>query len=322
MTQNEITVAAIDVGTSRIKFAVKRFDEQCAESVLALAKTRVHLGDDIAQSGAFSTQTIEDICKILHRYLKIAKDHNTCTLRCVATEAFRSAKNASEAIGYIRQKTGIELDILSQHKEAVLFFRAVSEDFPNETIAVVDVGGGSVQITIGKDKNVSQSYLLKTGTVFLKNTFIRSPKPNWSEVVAIQKHIDDALLGCKIRKVRTTRLIYGTTNVIDFLEAMSVDLISSSDTKKSSSRNNRFYYPKDLRMLCNRILETPYKQRAALYPKEPFFMYGADLALLNVLSICNAFNIEKIHPTNDNTLSAILRELAENKCTSFNDVNT
>lgn len=313
MTTNKTTVAAIDIGTSRIKFSVKRFDKHFAERFLVKEKETIHLGDDIAQIGALSPQTIENMCEILRRYLKIAKDRNVHALRCIATEAFRSAKNANEAIEYVRQKTEIDLEVLSQHEEATLFFRAVSEDFPKETIAALDVGGGSVQITIGKGKNIFQSSLLKTGTVFLKNTFIRSPKPIQSEVVAIQKHIDDALSRCETEKFRPKRLIYGTTNVVDFLEAMGVDLISSYDTSASPSRNNRFCLREDLRTLCNYILETPYKQRVSMYPKESLFMHGADLALLNVLSICDAFGIERIHPTNDNTLSTILRELVENK---------
>src|SRR5437660_9078984 len=153
-------LAVIDIGTAntKIMIAEKTVEKQIAILHRDQQRTHIHDGKSSAPSG---TLTVEQVLK---QYMAALDHYGVESYRVLGTESLRNTQGPEDLSASIAALTNKEVEVLSQEQEATLFFEAVSAYMPGE-MAVVDVGGGSVQIILGSEEGIKQSYLLKTGTV-------------------------------------------------------------------------------------------------------------------------------------------------------------
>lgn len=171
---------------------------------------------------------------------------------------------------------------------------------------MADVGGGSVQLVIGKDDNIYEIHLFKTGTYFLQEEFSKTHHPTLVELENCKRYIHKELRSLDDSKYHPELLVYGTSNILDFMKAMKVKLESGG----AASSHSRHTSLKDLYLLYEHIIPYSYEDRMPMYPEEPYYMWAADKALLNIFQICEYLDIYKIYPTNNNISTNILHELS------------
>ena len=308
MTKNNIAV--IDVGTLKSKFEICQFDRAMNGKTLYKDKKLTVLGRDLDKTGnRIVDESIKSTIEALNEFKIKMVEYNVAKYRAVATEAIRRAINATDVLKQIKEGTGIELETLSHEDEAKILFRSISMDFPDKLIAVTDIGGGSVQVVIGINNTIKEVHLFKTGTYYLQEEFSTSHHPNTTELKNTMDYIKQALVILGESKYHPDLLVYGTTNIISFLKAMNIAM-----TKDKSSGAHPFSIDVSvLRPLYNRIIALSYEERMPMYPEEPYYMWAADKAIMNVLQICDYLNINKVVPSNNNISTAILYELAQTK---------
>ena len=225
----------------------------------------------------------------------------------MTTEAIRRARNTKEVLGEIKEKTGISLEILSHDDEAKIYFNSVSKDFPNKVIAVSDIGGGSVQVVIGKNNKVYETYLFKTGTYFMQETLSKTHYPTKKELTNAKIYVKKEMQSLSKTKLKPELLVYGTTNIIDFLKAMKVRLQKHDGaTDHPFNTNLEKLFP-----VYERIISLPYEKRMSMFPAEPYYMWSAENALINIFQISGYLGTKVIIPSNNNIFSGILYELAK-----------
>ena len=171
--------AAIDIGSNALRLLISNVIEYRKETITlknSLIRVPIRLGQDAFTSGKISRNNIKQITRSMRAFKYLMKVHNVKNYLAFATAALREAKNGKEVIDRVKNKTGINIQIIDGKKEAKIIsnanvFRGVH---PKKTILYIDVGGGSTELSIIKNKKVLKSISLKIGTVRLLNNGVDS----------------------------------------------------------------------------------------------------------------------------------------------------
>lgn len=296
-------VAVIDLGTLKTKFEVRDYTRSGQGKILFKDKQLNVIGRDLDKTGNIITdKSLAITIKTLSEMKAKMQELQVRAYKAVTTEAIRRAKNSKAVLKHIECATGIRFETLSHEEEAKVLFSSIAKDFPDKIIAVADVGGGSVQLVIGRNDLIYEIHLFKTGTYYLQEEFSKTHHPTLKELDNCREYVRKELISLANSKFNPELLVYGTSNIIDFLKNMKVEL----HVDRSSSPHSHFTYLKNLYPVYKDIIGLSYEDRMPMYPKEPYYMWAADKALINVFQICEYLGIDKIYPTNNNISTSLL----------------
>ena len=185
--------AAIDIGSNAVRLLINNVieypDSPTQFKKSALVRVPVRLGEDSFTVGEISKLNASRIIDTMKSFKLLMRVHGVEHYMACATSAMREANNGNELVDIIRQKAGIDIEIIDGKKEAAII---ASTDLyslldKEKTYLYVDVGGGSTEFTIFDCGKIVESKSFKVGTVRLLNEMIS--KQTWSE---IQKWITKA----------------------------------------------------------------------------------------------------------------------------------
>lgn len=157
--------AAIDVGSFESTMKIFEFSGKGKIKEVDCVTKRIALGADTYASGKIGNRKMEELCECLKEFSDIMKAYRVTEYKAYGTSAIRETKNSAIVLDKIAQRTGIKLSILSNSEQRFLDYKSVatSESFTSiivESTAIVDIGGGSIQISLfDKDKLVSTQNL-------------------------------------------------------------------------------------------------------------------------------------------------------------------
>jgi len=148
-----ILVAAIDAGSNGIRFAIGRVESDGKFEELENIRESVRLGADAFSVGRFSEATFATATAAFERFAGLMRANGIEHYRAVATSATRDTSNGKELVAHIRETTGIRVEIIDGLEEAHLVFAGVAAevDLTGRTALLIDMGGGSVEITVARD---------------------------------------------------------------------------------------------------------------------------------------------------------------------------
>ena len=185
--------AAIDIGSNAIRLLIsnividKHKDPQFKKS--SLVRVPIRLGADTFVTGKISEEKINRMIDALEAFKLLMKVHGVERYKACATSAMREAINKEEVAQKIKDKTGIDIDIINGKKEAAIIFSTDLSEFTksDESYLYVDVGGGSTEFTLFSKGEIINSKSFKMGTVRLmnnpktENKLIFKEVQNWIE---------------------------------------------------------------------------------------------------------------------------------------------
>jgi exopolyphosphatase/guanosine-5'-triphosphate,3'-diphosphate pyrophosphatase len=301
------TVAVIDIGTLKTKFAIARYDDDFNREILYKDKKLTVIGRDLDKTdNTIIQKSIDKQSEALAEFMEKIKEHNVDTYRVVGTEALRRAKNAAEVRGIIEAIVKVPVEILSHEQEAQIYFNAVTSDLKGN-VAVIDVGGGSVQLTIGNTKNIDDTHLLKTGTYYLQEQFGKSHLPSAEDQKAAWSYVRSEVGKLGLTPNSKLTVVYGSTCIIDFFSETGVAMHDSGHSKTHPYKTKL----DSMMQLYDKLMPLTYEQRMELFPSEPYFMWGADKAIMNIVALCEKLGAEEVLPSNMNISDGLLLELAQ-----------
>jgi exopolyphosphatase/guanosine-5'-triphosphate,3'-diphosphate pyrophosphatase len=185
---------AIDIGTNAARLLV---GEVCTDGdhhyVKKISYTRIplRLGDDVFEDGKISKVKQDHFVDSVLAFKLIAGIFEVEQLRAVATSAMREAKNADKVISKVKVKTGIDIEVISGQEEAELIFGTfMLLDFDKKSsFIVVDVGGGSTEISVFENGTKTASKSFEIGTIRLLKEKVNLSL--WDEMSQwLQKNVD------------------------------------------------------------------------------------------------------------------------------------
>jgi exopolyphosphatase/guanosine-5'-triphosphate,3'-diphosphate pyrophosphatase len=162
-------LAAIDVGSNAIRLVIGNVDGDQRLTILESLRDPVRLGKDVFAKGSLSEETIERAAEAFGRFRETIDKHGVKWSKAVATSATREALNRDFFIDRVLQSTGIEISVISTEEEARLIHLAVAEkvNLKNKLAMLVDIGGGSAEVTLASDNNIISTESFRMGAVRL-----------------------------------------------------------------------------------------------------------------------------------------------------------
>lgn len=175
-------IAAIDTGSNALRLVVASLDEKWKVELVENIRIPVRLGQDVFRSNIIEENTIQQAVDAFIQFRRIMDDLGVSRVKAVATSAVREAQNSEILIDRISHTSGIELEMISGEEEARLVHLAISSvlDLRKKRAVLVDIGGGSVELTITEAGNILSTHSYDLGTVRLLqrlNGMDKSPSP-------------------------------------------------------------------------------------------------------------------------------------------------
>lgn len=178
--------AAIDIGSNAIRLlivsVIEQKDKETIFKKIALVRVPIRLGEDVFLEGKISSDNLKRMVDSFQAFQLLMKVHGVLKYRACATSAMREAKNGNEIARILKDKTGIQIDVIDGDTEAAIIASTDLHTFIEEdkVYLYVDVGGGSTELTIFSEGRVVRSKSFKLGTVRLINKKVKKSK--WEEV--------------------------------------------------------------------------------------------------------------------------------------------
>ncbi len=167
-----VHIAAIDAGSNAVRLSVARAYSALDIEPLHSERYSLRLGESVFLRHRFSEDILKKSVKAFRHLKEVMDEFGVTRYRAVATSASREARNRDAFRSQIKQKCGIALEIISGAEESRLGREAALAALGPEALprCIVDLGGGSLEISILRDRAVEQAAQLPVGTVRLMTT--------------------------------------------------------------------------------------------------------------------------------------------------------
>ncbi len=164
-----VNISAIDVGSNAMRMVIGEVDEAWQVRAIENIRLPVRLGRDVFSKGVLEEKTIQQTEEAFLRFKHMAKSFNVHHLRAVATSAAREAGNSDLLLDRVFRTSGIEIEIIGGEEEARLIHLAVAHelDLKDKRTLLIDVGGGSIEVTLATGRSIISTDSYNMGTVRL-----------------------------------------------------------------------------------------------------------------------------------------------------------
>jgi len=218
-------IAAIDIGTNSLHMIVVRVRPDLSFEVIDREKEMVRLGAGGLDGRALTPEAMHAALQVLSKFRRLADSHRVDEIIAVATSATREAENGSEFLQAIVAKTGIRARVISGTEEARLIHQAAvyGVGIAGDVAIVIDIGGGSVEITRGSGPNMETGRSFKLGVIRLTERFIKSDPLTPRDERKLRRYIDGELgkYASQLARDGFDRVI-GTSGTIQSLGAVAL----------------------------------------------------------------------------------------------------
>lgn len=194
-----MTVAAIDCGTNSIRLLVLAGSRDAPQE-LAREVRLARLGQGVDATGEFHPDALARTFAVCDEFAQIIRAHGAEKVRFVATSAARDVTNRQLLIDGVRERLGVEVDVIPGQEEARLSSAGAlcAVDVTPPTL-ILDIGGGSTELVLADGAGtIVHSVSLNVGSVRLRERFLHTDPPTPEEQRASREFVGDLLDGSGI----------------------------------------------------------------------------------------------------------------------------
>jgi exopolyphosphatase/guanosine-5'-triphosphate,3'-diphosphate pyrophosphatase len=251
-------IAAIDAGSNGFRLAIGRVNGNGIIHDVENRRESVRLGADAFSRGEFSEETLTVAVKAFERFAERIKLHEVQAVRAVATSAAREAANGRQLAARVRKATGIRLEIIDGLEEAKLVLDGVAGnvDISSGTAMLVDIGGGSVEVTVARNGLALGCETFPLGPVRLLER-IRAKGLKESDAETLVEEVRGSVADLLEAEIdgETPDICVGTGGNVECLGRLRVPLLGKEKTGKVKFA--------DLSPMIRTLLDMTPAQRAA-----------------------------------------------------------
>ncbi|HIW30576.1 MAG TPA: Ppx/GppA family phosphatase [Candidatus Luteococcus avicola] len=248
-------VAAIDCGTNSIRLLVVEKVPGGEVTELDRRLELVRLGQGVDATGAFAPDALVRTMTAIDQFSDVVGELGVEKVRFVATSAARDARNREDFFSGVRERLGVDAEIISGPEEAELSFRGALSGVTQASgrVLVIDIGGGSTELVVGSVEPtgavVEKAVSLDMGSVRLRERFLHSDPPSDAEVGAARAFVEGLLEGSKVPLDGIDTFI-GVAGTTTSLSAIEQDLMAYDRRKVHGS----VLAPEQVHVLAERLL--------------------------------------------------------------------
>jgi exopolyphosphatase / guanosine-5'-triphosphate,3'-diphosphate pyrophosphatase len=200
------TFAAIDIGSNSVRLKIARLQ---GGRLIELHEDRevTRLGEGVFSLGLLSPEAMSETVRVLRRFHRATQECGTDSVRVVATAALRDARNSRAFLDWVRTRTGWTVEIVSGLEEARLIHLGIvsSGRLGARNVLLVDLGGGSCELTLSRDGRIRDTVSLSLGAVRLTSEFLKHDPPRKDELKQLEGYVGRGIVRIQDR-VRAARV--------------------------------------------------------------------------------------------------------------------
>jgi exopolyphosphatase/guanosine-5'-triphosphate,3'-diphosphate pyrophosphatase len=211
-------VAAIDCGTNSIRLLIADIDGTNSREITRQMEV-VRLGQGVDKTGAFHPDAIARTLAAVDVYATEIANRGVEKIRFCATSATRDATNRALFIDGVKERLGIEPEVIAGEVEAALSFAGATKDFDKSQgpFLVIDIGGGSTEFVFGTD-SVEAARSMNIGCVRMTERHFTGDQPDPGQIASAIEDIDEnirqAAKTVPITKAKTVIMVAGTATTV------------------------------------------------------------------------------------------------------------
>lgn len=168
--------AAIDVGSYEMALKIFELSGKYGVRELDYVRHRMDIGSETYAYGTISNRHVDEMIRILSDFKKIMKGYGVTHYQAYGTSAIRETKDIEIVRDLIEQRTGIHIDVLSNSEQRFLDYKSIAlkhevfQEIISKPTAIVDIGGGSIQISLFEKDTLVATQNLRTGVLRIHTT--------------------------------------------------------------------------------------------------------------------------------------------------------
>ncbi|CAN2176382.1 GppA Exopolyphosphatase [Candidatus Nanopelagicaceae bacterium] len=211
-------VAAIDCGTNSIRLLIADIEGNNFREITRLMEV-VRLGQGVDKTGAFHPDAIARTLAAVDLYAAEIAKRGVEKIRFCATSATRDATNRALFIDGVKERLGIEPEVIAGEVEAALSFQGATKDFDKSQapFLVIDIGGGSTEFVFGSD-SVEAARSMNIGCVRMTERHFTGDQPDPGQIASAIEDIDEnirqAAKTVPITQAKTVIMVAGTATTV------------------------------------------------------------------------------------------------------------
>jgi exopolyphosphatase / guanosine-5'-triphosphate,3'-diphosphate pyrophosphatase len=184
-------VAIIDLGTNSVRFDVHSLGPKGNAKLLHREKLMIRLGQGVFLKGLMDLSAIDRAVVAFEHFRRVADAFRVRKIVAFGTSALRESQNASVLLDRVSESAQIEIKVISGKEEAKLIALGIlaNERVPRHRFALVDVGGGSTEISVCQGKKVLQADSFPLGTARLQQVFLKRSPPRDLSVQQLRDYV-------------------------------------------------------------------------------------------------------------------------------------
>lgn len=218
-------IGAIDIGTNSMRLLVADYINGKIENRKKFINT-TRIGQGVDKEGYINKEAIDRNIKALETFSDICKEEGCEKIYAMGTSALRDSKNKNEFIDLAKEKTGIEIEIISGVEESNLGFKGVLEGLNEKNnILVIDIGGGSTEFIIGNREGISFAKSENVGALRMTEKFLKKDPIDNKEFEDMEEFIENTLKDT-LEYIKSCNIscLVGIGGTITSLSAMNQEL--------------------------------------------------------------------------------------------------
>ena len=207
------TFAAIYIGSYEVSIKIFEISGKKKIRDIDYIRSRIELGRDAYSKGSIGYELVEALCDTLAEYKKIMDGYRVDSYEAYAAAALRNAENELFILDQIRIRTGLLVKVLSNSEHRFISYKSVAmrEDFERmiqKGAAVVDAGGGGMQITVFSKGKVVTTQHLALGTMRMREQLARKSNNLAQYELQVEELVDKELEVFKAMYLQETKIKY------------------------------------------------------------------------------------------------------------------
>jgi len=291
-------ISSIDIGSNAIRQVIVEIDpaDLATNQWIILKKYRapLRLGSDVFEHGRIQPETVKKLILVIKKMAKFNKKYKVQKSIAVATSAMRDSKNNKAVVNLIKKETGIEINLITGAVEAQYIQQSIikSNLINFDQSLLIDIGGGSLELTALQELRVKESKSFPLGVVRLMNNMT---KKNTTLKDEVEKYINPFF---KKVKASNFSIAIGTGGNFDAVSKLKLDLL-----KKSPQTNLTLSEIRSIYILWKKL---SLKQRLCLNIRKDRIDV-LDIALPLIILILEKFRINKLKIPNTGLKEGVIQ---------------
>lgn len=305
-------IAVIDLGTNTFNLLIVETNSDQTYKIIYNNKLPVKLGKSGIDKKEIRPDAITRGLNAIERHLQTIRELNAEKVYAYATSAVRSARNGEQFVKIIRQRFDLDVEVINGDREAELIYFGVKQavNLGNESVLILDIGGGSIEFIIADRDHVYFKKSYPLGVARLLAKFKPSDPISIEEIEFISNYLEERLsdLFEEFKKHKITTLI-GASGSFETIAAMIRADDPNFESETGTSPESVHIDLEDFENLYQNLVNSTLKERKQMKGLESMRLELIVVATLIVKFILQKLKLQQLVQSNFALKEGVVYEL-------------